>query len=491
LLEDTRGALASGRDAEALRHACEAWRRVRAPALAELVDGIDERVRPARPPIGGKSQKEQQAAWLARAKAGDAGDAALLAGGVITTSSKVSEARLVALADTDDPRLAARLLEWMRDPPFTALSTRSFWKLVFATAARLRDVRLLAAEAELRRRWEACFAYEPQRDYIGRRLTEALDEIRKHGEPVLSANAAQLASAIRGQLGGPSMGQQTQRTEAELISDVWAHPADDAPRLVYGDWLSERDNPRGEFIALQFKRQHAALSPTEDKREKSLLAAHGKAWLGPLKDVLQLKGLRFARGFVAAGEIPQVALNRALKLIGHPVWSTLEELRGGVRVDLLVKTDFPSLRKLTRPLYAGDLLMLAERKELLAIEYAEIVVSSYDELPLERQRDIVAELAALPRLVEVSVNVGAIDSVTWLVESPIARRVARLEIRQQPGHPDLLPERNQAFDAVVASLVGEQATAPTLTLERPWSMLSGTLGDVTLLRDAHGKYRPQ
>jgi uncharacterized protein (TIGR02996 family) len=40
-------------------------------------------------------------------------------------------------------------------------------------------------------------------------------------------------------------------TEAQLVAAVVAAPGDDAPRLVYADWLSERGDPRGELVALQ------------------------------------------------------------------------------------------------------------------------------------------------------------------------------------------------------------------------------------------------
>src|SRR5690606_10001290 len=41
---------------------------------------------------------------------------------------------------------------------------------------------------------------------------------------------------------------------AELLAAVHADPDDDAPRLVYADWLSGHGDPRGEFITLQIER---------------------------------------------------------------------------------------------------------------------------------------------------------------------------------------------------------------------------------------------
>jgi uncharacterized protein (TIGR02996 family) len=81
-------------------------------------------------------------------------------------------------------------------------------------------------------------------------------------------------------------------TESELVADVIAAPDDDAPRLVYADWLQERGDPRGELIALQCElvRADAADEPpgrTRPLREqvRALIAAHHDAWLGPLFEI--------------------------------------------------------------------------------------------------------------------------------------------------------------------------------------------------------------
>ena len=39
--------------------------------------------------------------------------------------------------------------------------------------------------------------------------------------------------------------------EAALLDRVCADPDDDGPRLVFADWLDERNDPRGEFIRVQ------------------------------------------------------------------------------------------------------------------------------------------------------------------------------------------------------------------------------------------------
>ena len=33
-----------------------------------------------------------------------------------------------------------------------------------------------------------------------------------------------------------------------FIRGILANPGDDAPRLIYADWLEERDDPRGAYL---------------------------------------------------------------------------------------------------------------------------------------------------------------------------------------------------------------------------------------------------
>src|SRR5687768_3332195 len=41
--------------------------------------------------------------------------------------------------------------------------------------------------------------------------------------------------------------------EAALYEAVLANPADDAPRLVYADWLDERGDRRGEYLRVDLE----------------------------------------------------------------------------------------------------------------------------------------------------------------------------------------------------------------------------------------------
>lgn len=104
---------------------------------------------------------------------------------------------------------------------------------------------------------------------------------------------------------------------AAMLAAVLAAPADDEPRLVYADWLTERGDPRGTFIQIQCQlggtrygakgyvlgRGKDARSATEEELqalEKKLLAKHQKAWIAPIRAAIRTWS--WTRGFVSRVE---------------------------------------------------------------------------------------------------------------------------------------------------------------------------------------------
>lgn len=103
--------------------------------------------------------------------------------------------------------------------------------------------------------------------------------------------------------------------ETDLLAAVLAAPDDDAPRLVYADWLLEHaDRDRGEFIQIQcalgrplvgarglaILRDGDAKMPASreelEKRETALLKKHHKRWIAPIRPFIRTWSWR--RGFV-------------------------------------------------------------------------------------------------------------------------------------------------------------------------------------------------
>jgi uncharacterized protein (TIGR02996 family) len=110
-----------------------------------------------------------------------------------------------------------------------------------------------------------------------------------------------------------------------LIRAVYAAPADDAPRLVYADWLDEHDDPaRAEFIRLQCElaRMTTWAAPRRraaEERAAELLREHQKRWLGDL--AAHPGDWQFRRGFpdeLQWARHPPAELEAVLRLLQAP-----------------------------------------------------------------------------------------------------------------------------------------------------------------------------
>jgi len=88
--------------------------------------------------------------------------------------------------------------------------------------------------------------------------------------------------------------------EPSLLREIVEFPDDRGPRLIYADWLDERDDPRGELIRVQFALAFGRPSPERAAalrtRESELISRHAAQWIGPLRR--HLEGWSFRRGFV-------------------------------------------------------------------------------------------------------------------------------------------------------------------------------------------------
>lgn len=226
----------------ALGEALAAWRATPDPRLAALIDTLSLRVSRTRP------RPTSHATWLALAARRDPADLA----GLLATLAEPRKARpliekLGALAGRDDPRISTAMRGLLAHPPIAG------------------NPGLLVTHAA--------------RDLLDDRPPGQLAE----------AELLHLA-AIEQRLAEP-------RDAEALFAAVYANPDDDAPRSVLADLLQERGDPRGELIALQLARGEPG------PRERALLRAHAREWLGAIAPAIGTKHLGFERGFVARCEI--------------------------------------------------------------------------------------------------------------------------------------------------------------------------------------------
>jgi uncharacterized protein (TIGR02996 family) len=114
---------------------------------------------------------------------------------------------------------------------------------------------------------------------------------------------------------------------AAFLEHIRANPTDDAPRLVYADWLDEHGQPeRAAFIRIQIERaglpKWDALQVGLSFRERALLRANLGRWRDELPTLPGVTWGAFRRGFVAAvgfGTFTALKANAAAVWAAAPV----------------------------------------------------------------------------------------------------------------------------------------------------------------------------
>jgi uncharacterized protein (TIGR02996 family) len=204
---------------------------------------------------------------------------------------------------------------------------------------------------------------------------------------------------------------------AAFLADICERPEDDAPRLIYADWLEEQGGAdyeaRAEFIRVQIAltqpsdgpRQTAALK----RREDELRALHEEGWRARLPDVDGVNWGPFKRGFVSWVQITDVAAFR----------------RGAAEM-----FSFSPVRRLTLQGQGHDLEQLAATPELVRL------------LSLHFQGNLIGDrgalaLAASPNLrrlvaLDLSHNEIGTEGAIGLARSAHLGRLALLDLTYNP-----------------------------------------------------------
>ena len=294
----------------------EAWRNWPLVELAELAVAADRRERAAVSVVGDRrSLGASQEQWLAIAAAPTVAQRGWLVDQIETPRGESSLQRLQRIAALPrDPRDAPALLALARTQPHRSKEHQPFWTLALKLLHQVADARVLAALPELTAR-----PAETEFDtFLAGKLSAITSRPPFREWPKATPRELELLARVAARLDGGAV----EKTAEDFLADIWAHPDDDAPREVYGDWLQQRGDPRGQLIALQMQRHRGSAETA--KQERALLVEHGRQWLGPLEAAVSNQ-YTFERGFVFRCKISWRKLAAAPHLFKHPAWGTVRE----------------------------------------------------------------------------------------------------------------------------------------------------------------------
>ncbi len=128
----------------------------------------------------------------------------------------------------------------------------------------------------------------------------------------------------------------------KLIKKIIDKPADAKRHQEFAAWLKENDDPLGEFIELQLTMENSGIAREKrfefDSRERELLEAHGRDWIGPLADFLltRISGKSYElkpgcriwwwRGWIQGLQLDELTLKLSKILLNAPEMKLFDKL---------------------------------------------------------------------------------------------------------------------------------------------------------------------
>lgn len=349
------------KEKDLLSEATAAWRTSRHPrwaAIATAAARAELASSPERPVVGAGKKKADTEAWHALAEQNDPLDLARLFAALRTTSAEEAAHRVKLLWKRNDPRIVDELLIVLEAPPWRANVFKKFVLGAIEVFTDARDVRARDAMADLAPRYKAIIETtvgDWTSTHLARAVTAMADVAPKKLSPKDEARLAELEKMFQP---APVKKKGNPRSDTELLELIYSAPDDDTPRLVFADSLSERGDPRGEFISLQVQRARGQGTPELLKREQELAKDQKRltAWALPLANG---GTFRMGRGFPEAITLKPAS---AKKVLGERAWATVKEVEWIDRLSTKLALEFlehptfahlTSLRGITRAIVAG------------------------------------------------------------------------------------------------------------------------------------------
>lgn len=216
----------------------------------------------------------------------------------------------------------------------------------------------------------------------------------------------------------PAPPSPSERAAGEaLLAAIYEDPDDDARRLVYADWLLERDpdDPRGRLIAVQIHRETKRAGTPGAGIVKALddlrVTRHARDWYAPILRALEFSSMVFERGFLARCAIAHDLKGPgAAALFERVEWGTVRELRLAPAFQYTMA--MRALKSMTN-VATAQLQQLASVPDLPRLDHLEVVLDDrFDALLGLLGRTSVRSLAIASPVIDVMAIVQAVGKTT-------------------------------------------------------------------------------
>ena len=439
-LEAAKAALQAGQRANALDHLLEAWADSRAPSIADAIDLLSKDIDRTLFSIADERIRSFDQAWHTIADLRRAADMSRLLFDFDRPPAALVLERVRHLETRPhDPRTADALMRLFEAGSFRTGPGKKIWTALFKMLTRIGDPRI---EKRLR-------AYRPEDSSFGntvRKRTSALLQTLEKPRPLSDQETSALVaintmcnaalkrppateSEIFDGWSAPSQGQASgDKSALQLLSAIYEAPDDDTPRQIYADWLLERGDVRGEFIALQLQRHQGR---PQAKRERALLREHVRSWLGALEPVIDPRFAVFERGFLWRCRV-RFKTEAQRKLIGLRDWGTVGRI--DAPFELLVDSCLQALRAVERVGAPTAMRLMSHPKKFPWTSLDLRVQSEWT----HAQQSAISACCSMPKLgaLRLHYDDGVTDvpdgpeSLQWLFQGPLKQQLKTLTLAQ-------------------------------------------------------------
>lgn len=490
-LQSVANALSSSDWSSAVEVLLSAWRFKKSERLSNLLDDLDNKIVIKQlEPVTTSGAKNRADAWELRDILNQTIDIPILID-YIKNEIRITPAMMeltisLALSRPTDPRIAAELYRFLIEPPYQSNVGNKFYPhlldgLEIINAPHInKKIIQLATEYEGKVRVIRGLGKinMPQFHEVAKKLSSnQVDIPLTEAELQLCDQVAELIN----------QNADNSKLDEQLIETVYQNPLDLSARLVYSDSLMQKNDPRGEFIALQCAKQ----AGKQTRREKVLFNKYKTHWIGKIEPYLSRTDIVFENGFLSACKLDSLYGEPLNSIVGLQEWSTVKEIDlcnvYGSLTDFLLH---PVMKSLERIYSVGDdLEKILKHDKILPWTH----ISSYHfDYVIEHIAGDLEKNISLRNLTSVELRPYKLEELFMFLGSELGRRIQVLHLSNDSINYSSLIEQfiRRGFRVDVIEYMEQQqngAYSNILKIHRGWLISIIGVGKYDKLVARYGK----